>query len=1065
MTSWTDVRSMLKPFQIATAEAAIDGLWREDTTSRFLVADEVGLGKTLVAKGVIAHLIEKLKAEGDDRIDIVYLCSNTAIARQNLKKLREFADEDAFSADRLTKLVAAPGLARSGVNVVALTPGTSFTFGHRSGRFDERALLFAVCRRLWSNHQDVMNSAGAKRVFFHGISETDLKQARRTLDIESRRLGQRLQPGAMGLVRDLVQQHNAARSLAGKPTLWREMKQLAPVYSGGREPDRDSKERRQAFIGDLRQILAEAGVQLLRPDLVIMDEFQRFAELLDPTSTSKSAQLLRTFISSEHEHNAAPTKVLLLSATPYRWFDRSGDGSHHQDFISTLRFLFNDEPGPIEEAQQALAELRGAFRNRDVEAAQTAADRSSAILRRVISRTERLSSTPDRNGMLRHGPVITPVDTDDIRGYVAAQQLGDRLKSPWVVELWKTAPWIPNLGDGYSITEGLLQRCETESFRWADPTLLDLDAVGRFEQLPVPNPRLRWLIDRTVGQSWNRLLWLPPTRPYYATDNEFNAAARGGITKQLVFSSWRIAPKAIALGVTYAAEQSIASLSGTDESETVAVDEWANTAYRSHERTLLDLKLTSEGEADSATSFLLTAPFSGLADLVDPLSLGLRRDGELRNLSEVRTMARRIIIDRLGAVTRSSATTAAPDVEWYVWAARHLSPADDQWWAKAKASSFAGDDSRERRGLNAHLEMFGAPARPRGPVPNDLVAVLVDLALASPAVCAIRALRRTLSADSNDPVVLEAAARIGWGFRSLLDTPEAINVIEARESRHRAYWRQVLDYAAEGNLQSVLDEYVHMLREWKVGGRTETAVASEIAAAAVDALAFRTVTLDTRTPGADGTGIETRKMRSRFAVRFGDRSGDQDDDRKDVTAAAFNSPFWPFVMATTSIGQEGLDFHLYSHALIHWNLPTDPVALEQREGRVHRYKGHAVRKNVAAEHRTLAVGPDDDVWDAMFSAATPVDSDGIVPYWVYEGSNGNGTTPARVERIVPTIPMSREESQLERLQQSAARYRMAFGQPRHDDLLEIVDGSEAMPTIDLSPIAGWRSCAASTQPS
>ena len=26
---------------------------------------------------------------------------------------------------------------------------------------------------------------------------------------------------------------------------------------------------------------------------------------------------------------------------------------------------------------------------------------------------------------------------------------------------------------------------------------------------------------------------------------------------------------------------------------------------------------------------------------------------------------------------------------------------------------------------------------------------------------------------------------------------------------------------------------------------------------------------------------------------------------------AFNSPFWPFILATTSVGQEGLDFHLY----------------------------------------------------------------------------------------------------------------------------------------------------------
>ena len=62
---------------------------------------------------------------------------------------------------------------------------------------------------------------------------------------------------------------------------------------------------------------------------------------------------------------------------------------------------------------------------------------------------------------------------------------------------------------------------------------------------------------------------------------------------------------------------------------------------------------------------------------------------------------------------------------------------------------------------------------------------------------------------------------------------------------------------------------------------------------------------------------------------------------------AFNSPFWPFVLATTSVGQEGLDFHQYCHAVVHWNLPANPVDLEQREGRVHRYKGHAIRKNIA----------------------------------------------------------------------------------------------------------------------
>ncbi len=57
-----------------------------------------------------------------------------------------------------------------------------------------------------------------------------------------------------------------------------------------------------------------------------------------------------------------------------------------------------------------------------------------------------------------------------------------------------------------------------------------------------------------------------------------------------------------------------------------------------------------------------------------------------------------------------------------------------------------------------------------------------------------------------------------------------------------------------------------------------------------------------------------------------------------------------FVLASTSVGQEGLDFHAYCHAAMHWNLRSNPVDLEQREGRVDRYKGHALRKNVAAKH-------------------------------------------------------------------------------------------------------------------
>ncbi|MDM5326796.1 hypothetical protein [Neobacillus sp. CF12] len=38
------------------------------------------------------------------------------------------------------------------------------------------------------------------------------------------------------------------------------------------------------------------------------------------------------------------------------------------------------------------------------------------------------------------------------------------------------------------------------------------------------------------------------------------------------------------------------------------------------------------------------------------------------------------------------------------------------------------------------------------------------------------------------------------------------------------------------------------------------------------------------------------------------------------------------------MGQEGLDFHYYCRKIVHWNLPSNPIDLEQREGRITQYK-------------------------------------------------------------------------------------------------------------------------------
>lgn len=76
----------LKDFQKATVER-IDYLFRQGQR-RVLVSDEVGLGKTLIASGTVAKTAKLRREKGDRLFKVVYICSNAAIADQNIRKLR-----------------------------------------------------------------------------------------------------------------------------------------------------------------------------------------------------------------------------------------------------------------------------------------------------------------------------------------------------------------------------------------------------------------------------------------------------------------------------------------------------------------------------------------------------------------------------------------------------------------------------------------------------------------------------------------------------------------------------------------------------------------------------------------------------------------------------------------------------------------------------------------------------------------------------------------------------------------------------------------------------------------
>ena len=119
------------------------------------------------------------------------------------------------------------------------------------------------------------------------------------------------------------------------------------------------------------------------------------------------------------------------------------------------------------------------------------------------------------------------------------------------------------------------------------------------------------------------------------------------------------------------------------------------------------------------------------------------------------------------------------------------------------------------------------------------------------------------------------------------------------------YYESVLDYCVIGNLQSVLDEYAHMLQTDHIGKATEEAI-----------IGTSNLTIDTigsKDSKDSKENISELAMRCHFAIPFIDKTiTDEGVARTTNIRKSFNSPFRPFILSTTSIGQEGLDFHWYS---------------------------------------------------------------------------------------------------------------------------------------------------------
>jgi Helicase conserved C-terminal domain len=1038
----------LKDFQRDTVEYVFRRLYVDSpTTRRFLVADEVGLGKTLVARGIIAKTLQHLW-EDVPRIDVVYICSNGDIARQNINRLNVTGRADFVLASRITMLpVEVQNLRKQRTNFISLTPGTSLEPRSQMGKWHERALLYWLLRDEWG-----LKGRSPLNVLV-GTAGTDYFRN----SVKSFRREHRIDKPLQTAFHDALRTHEKAAKHAEQSSLKDRFHSLCADFQYSRKHiPADQRKSRRELIGELRELLALTCVHALEPDLIILDEFQRFRQILHGSDLASS--LARDLFEYGDEHSDA--RVLLLSATPYKMYTLSGEGDgddHYADFVSTLRFLFNDE-SRTNQVETLLGQYRHELFRLGTGAGarlQGIKERLEKSLRSVMVRTERLAVSETRDGMLREmASGATTIAPHEPLTYRAYQEIADIVGHGDTLEYWKSAPYLLNFMDDYLLKRKFEAVIRDPGKRFAatkavdrEGVLLPWKRVDTYEGLDSLGARLRWLMEDTLGRGAWKLLWIPPSLPYYKLEGTFAEPAIARFTKRLVFSAWRLVPKATASLLSYEAERLMIRSYEKDPQNTPEA--------RKGRRPLLVFSLR-DGRPAGMPVLGLLYPSIVLARDYDPLD-AVR---ELAQSPRVVTAAQLLgLFERRLKVQLSSlpeTTHRGPaDESWY-WAApllldRAEGDVDTTAWFRRRDlaqlwSPTASEDDEDDSNWADHVERARELVTGRvslGRKPDDLAHVLALMALAAPGVASLRALGRVSGGESmlKIPELRDAAGRMAWGLRSLFNTPEAIALIRGQDGRE-PYWQGVLQYCIRGGLQSVLDEFAHGLREQgEAFANDSVAIAEGVSNEASLALSLRTAVLrvDDIGPSASGRTVTfgaDQPMRTRFALTFGRQRTDEGSTaiRADQVRKAFNSPFWPFVLVSTSVGQEGLDFHPYCHAVVHWNLPSNPVDLEQREGRVHRYKGHAVRKNVATQHAAAGLGGTEaDPWQALFDAAVkerPADATDLVPFWVYPLANG-----AAIERHIPSLPLSREVEQLAALRRSLVVYRMAFGQPRQDDLI------------------------------
>lgn len=997
-----------KDFQKATAERILN-LFQQGQR-RVLLADEVGLGKTVVASNVIKLVGEWHKTDPailDDHFKVVYVCSNVNIANQNAYTLG-VKDTLDVSESRLS-MQHLPIYQKAGKNhdyeqLIPLTPSTSFSMTLGCGNQRERALLFTHLRRM-----DVFKSRDKELNRFMQMSAG--KDWKYYVDDYEKCVLECDKNGS---------NYIAKMQLALKKFFSRkDYLDIIPLIIDFLDTrDNYLCKEGKLLVNRLRKVFAEISLDMMDPDLVIMDEFQRFRNLIDESDAdSETNMLIKKFFSNPN------TKILLLSATPYKPFstleelNENNVDEQYKDFFSLMSFLHTD--GEDKSKYEGFQKVWGRYSkclsqldSKNFSVLRAAKEDAENALYNVMCRTERINLGIIDDLQAKE----IPISVGDILSYNQMQRIlelsferdskkkngnmAHTYKVP--VEYVKSAPFILSFAEKYDIKKHLFER----SFKDDEFPLLDFVKKHRkymlnrsniydYRELESNNARLEYLKKKLFAENHTEcLLWVPASHPYYKNVGGVFDANKD-FSKILVFSSWEMVPRMLATLLSYEAERL--------------------TVGKRHELTYEAIRGVKYGFQGEDGKYIVRFISSVLASFYNP------EDYYGFDLKDVIANVRRKVNELLDDVAKKF------ELE------RH---------GRNTASAI-----RKLLGLIEGIDTSknSEDSLPLSAIPEYASEVLTNMAIASPAICLYRLFKSKVPKEDAYRMATECADE----FVTLFNHREsAAAIYQVYNRRDDSYYEYVLDYCVKGNLQAVLDEYAFMI------DKNDEELKSEMIAGFIGG--DSSLSVDAYTP----EGRKAIRMRTHYALSYANTKLDDKSINRNINIQkVFNSPFRPFVLASTSIGQEGLDFHKYARKIMHWNLPANPVELEQREGRINRFMNLAVRRNIAHKYGYLFG------WNDMFEKAKKDykgnDCD-MVPYWyipleMIDDMETEKIPIEKIERIVAMYPMSRDRYRYDRLIKILSLYRLTMGQPRQEELLEMLSGRLTEEQIDellikLSPI-------------